>query len=87
MSNTILSIPEIKNKTHFNIFTRFKEKLELKAEIARLKSTKKEIAMVINGNRIITRNKKSIHPPHELRHTLGYFYKGGKDQVKLAIRC
>ncbi len=85
MSNTILSIPEIKNEPILTYLPGSKEKLELKAEIARLKSTKKEIAMVINGNRIITRNKKSIHPPHELRHTLGYFYKGGKDQVKLAI--
>ena len=85
MSNTILSIPEIKNEPILTYLPGSKEKLELKTEIARLKSTKKEIAMVINGNRIITRNKKSIHPPHELRHTLGYFYKGGKDQVKLAI--
>jgi 1-pyrroline-5-carboxylate dehydrogenase len=85
MSNTILSIPEIKNEPILTYLPGSKEKLELKAEIARLKSSKKEIAMVINGNRIITRNKKSIHPPHELRHTLGYFYKGGKDQVKLAI--
>ncbi|HOJ90859.1 MAG TPA: L-glutamate gamma-semialdehyde dehydrogenase [Saprospiraceae bacterium] len=85
MSNTILSIPEIKNEPILTYLPGSKEKLELKAEIARLKSSKKEIAMVINGNRIITRNKKSIHPPHELRHTLGYFYKGEKDQVKLAI--
>lgn len=57
MSNTILSIPEIKNEPILTYLPGSKEKLELKAEIARLKSTKKEIAMVINGNRIITRNK------------------------------
>jgi 1-pyrroline-5-carboxylate dehydrogenase len=87
MSNTIFSIPEIKNEPILSYLPGSKEKIELKAEIARLKATKKEIAMIINGNKVVTRNKKSIHPPHELRHTLGYFYKGGKDQVKLAIEA
>ena len=49
-----------------------KERQEVKDEIARLKSIKKDIYMVIDGERIVTRTKKSIHPPHELRHTLGY---------------
>ncbi|MBK9995417.1 MAG: L-glutamate gamma-semialdehyde dehydrogenase [Saprospiraceae bacterium] len=85
MTNTIFKIPEVRNEPVLSYMPGSKERQEVKDEIARLKSIKKDIYMVIDGERIVTRTKKSIHPPHELRHTLGYYYKGNKDHVKAAI--
>ena len=85
MTNTIFKIPEVRNEPVLSYMPGSKERQEVKDEIARLKSIKKDIYMVLDGERIVTRTKKSIHPPHELRHTLGYYYKGNKDHVKAAI--
>jgi 1-pyrroline-5-carboxylate dehydrogenase len=38
------------------------------------------------GNKEVKTNKKvAIHPPHETKHTLGYFSAGDESHVKLAI--
>ena len=41
--------------------------------------------MIIGGKKVRTDNKVSIHPPHELSHTLGYYHKGDETHVKQAI--
>ena len=61
------------------------EKVALKAALKEMKSVEKDIPMIINGKEVRTDNKKSIHPPHELKHTLGYFYQGGEKEIKMAI--
>ncbi len=61
------------------------ERIELKAMISELKSKQLEIPMVIGGQRITTDEKVAIHPPHELKHTLGYYYKGDAEHVQMAI--
>lgn len=61
------------------------EKIALKAAIKEMKSVVKDIPMIINGKEVRTNNKKSIHPPHELKHTLGYFHQGGTKEITMAI--
>ncbi|NOR87604.1 MAG: L-glutamate gamma-semialdehyde dehydrogenase [Bacteroidales bacterium] len=61
------------------------EKTALKAAIKEMKSVEKDIPMIINGKEVRTNDKRSIHPPHELKHTLGHFYQGGADEINLAI--
>jgi 1-pyrroline-5-carboxylate dehydrogenase len=61
------------------------EKLALKQAIASLKKKSLDIPMIINGKEIRTDIKHSIHPPHEIKHTLGYFHMGGKKHIDLAI--
>ena len=46
------------------------EKLALKQAIASLKKKSLDIPMIINGKEIRTEIKYSIHPPHEIKHTL-----------------
>jgi len=62
-----------------------KEKLALKEAIATLKKKPLDIPMIIGGKEIRTDIKHAIHPPHEIKHTLGYFHMGNKKQVDQAI--
>lgn len=41
--------------------------------------------MVIGGQKVETGKRVSIHPPHELSHTLGHYHKGNGDHVRQAI--
>ncbi len=61
------------------------ERAEVKAMLAKMRSEEIEIPMVIGGQRIKTDNKIRIAPPHDIQHTLGYFYQGGAEHVHMAI--
>ncbi len=63
------------------------ERIELKAQIARYKSMHRDIPMYIGGKEIRTGNTVSIHPPHELSHTLGVFHQGDASHVNQAIEA
>ena len=61
------------------------EKLALKKALSSLKSKTMDIPMYINGKAVRTGNKIAIHPPHEIKHTLGHFHIGTKKHVDQAI--
>lgn len=61
------------------------ERKRLKEVLAELKSSTVDIPMYIGSEEVRTATKKTIHPPHEIAHTLGYFYEGDASHVKQAI--
>jgi 1-pyrroline-5-carboxylate dehydrogenase len=61
------------------------EKTELKAMIDKLRKEEADIPMYIGNQQVRTGNKHSIHPPHDIRHTLGHYHFGDKTHVKQAI--
>lgn len=61
------------------------ERKRLKDALAELKSTTVDIPMYIGGKEIRTGNKVTIHPPHERKHTLGFFHAGTESHVQDAI--
>jgi len=61
------------------------ERAEVKAALKELKSKELDIPMVIGGKEVRTDNRISIHPPHQIKHTLGYYYMGGAEHVGQAI--
>ncbi len=63
------------------------ERAEIKAALKEMRSKEIEIPMVIGGARIKTDDKIRIHPPHDIAHTLGYFYQGGAEHVTMAIQA
>lgn len=63
------------------------EKANLKKALADLKSKEADIPMYIGGQEVRTNHKIAIHPPHELKHTLGYFHQGEEKHVRLAIEA
>jgi 1-pyrroline-5-carboxylate dehydrogenase len=61
------------------------ERAEVKEELKRLRSMEIDVPMVIGGQRITTDNKIRICPPHDIHHTLGYYYQGDATHVNMAI--
>ena len=57
----------------------------MKRALEEARSRQIEIPMIINGKPVLTDKKMAIHPPHDLGHTLGYYFKGGKEVVEDAI--
>jgi 1-pyrroline-5-carboxylate dehydrogenase len=62
-----------------------KEREAQKKALKELKSTEHDIPMYIGSNEVRTGKKIAIHPPHETKHTLGYFHEGDETHVKQAI--
>jgi 1-pyrroline-5-carboxylate dehydrogenase len=62
-----------------------KEKEALKATLKKLKSEEIDVPMYIGGEEVRTGKKTAMHPPHEIKHTLGYFHNGDESHVRQAI--
>lgn len=62
------------------------ERLELEAELARMKSSFVEIPVVIGGKKIFTGNKDKCIIPHDNKSIIGEYHKAGKKEVELAIK-
>lgn len=61
------------------------ERHELQAMLRRMREREVEIPMYIGGKEVRGGTKVRIAPPHDHRHTLGYFHKSGKAHVTQAI--
>lgn len=85
MSKGFFNIPEVKNEPIKSYAPGSPERIELKKMLAELRSVELEIPMVIGGKDVKTDNKVRIFPPHEIKHTLGYYYQGDGSHVQMAI--
>lgn len=85
MANAFFEVPEISNEPVLSYAPGSAEKAALKKALADFKATTTDIPMTIGGQKIYTDNKVSMHPPHETKHTLGHFNKGGSEHVQQAI--
>lgn len=87
MANAFFKVPAPKNEPILAYASGSKERKLLDATIKEMKSTSVDIPMTIGGEKIFTNNKISIHPPHELKHTLGHYSQGNKTHVAKAIEA
>ena len=85
MSDAIFSVPDPVNEPVLNYAPNSPERASLKTALAALKTETADVPMYIGGNKVFTDDKVSIHPPHELDHTLGYFSRGTAEHVQQAI--
>lgn len=85
MSNAFFQVPKAVNEPVKSYAPGSSERKSVKAALASLKSTQVDIPMFIGGKKVYTDDKKTIHPPHELSHTLGTYSVGTKDHVTQAI--
>ncbi len=46
-----------------------------------------DIPMFIGGKEVRSNEKLSIHPPHDIKHTLGHYYMGDESHVNMAIEA
>ncbi len=61
------------------------ERKELQAMLKELRSKEIEIPMYIGGKEVTSGNKSRLAPPHDHKHTLGFFHKSDKTHVTQAI--
>lgn len=83
--NAIFTPPTAKNEPILSYMPGSPEKSALKQMLSEMKSQTADIPMWINGAKVHTHEKVAIHPPHELKHTLGHFHKGDTQHVQKAI--
>ncbi len=63
------------------------ERKELQAMLKELRSKQLDIPMYIGGEQVKSGNKVRLAPPHDHKHTLGFFHKSDKKHVKQAINA
>lgn len=61
------------------------ERKELQQMLKKLRSQEIDVPMYIGGKEIRSNNKIRMAPPHDHKHTLGYFHKSDKSHIKMAI--
>ncbi|TND09327.1 MAG: delta-1-pyrroline-5-carboxylate dehydrogenase, group 1 [Bacteroidetes bacterium] len=61
------------------------ERAELKKMLEQLRSAELDIPMYIGGKEVRSGDKVRLAPPHDHKHTLGYFHKSGKEHIQQAI--
>lgn len=87
MSDAFFQLPKAKNEPVWSYAPGSPEKAALKATIAEMKGQVIEIPQTLGGKKILEGEKIAIHPPHEHKHILGYYYKGGTQHVHMAIEA
>ncbi len=87
MPKGIFQVPSPKNCPVKSYAPGSPEKTALKAALKAAKNKEVDIPMVINGKNVRTGNLKSLHPPHEIKHTLGHYHHGDGKHVEAAIQA
>lgn len=82
---TIFKVPLPKNEKILSYLVGSKERKELREAINALKSYKKEISLVINGEKIKTGDIGQCIMPHNHKHILGTYHKAGQEEIEKAI--
>jgi 1-pyrroline-5-carboxylate dehydrogenase len=85
MSNGFFKVPYPKNEPVLSYAPGSKERALLKKALQDARATVQDIPMYIGGEEVRTENKKSLNPPHDHKHVLGYFHEGDKQHVEQAI--
>ena len=85
MANGFFNVPFPKNEPVLSYAPGSKERVALKKALDEARSQEYDIPMYIGGEEVRTGNKIRISPPHDHKHTLGYFHEGDKAHVTQAI--
>ena len=87
MANAYYTVPLAVNEVPLSYAPGSPERKALKTQLQAMKNSTMDVPMTIGGQKITTDNKIPIHPPHELKHTLGHYHKGGAEHVNMAIEA
>jgi 1-pyrroline-5-carboxylate dehydrogenase len=87
MSNGFYNVPIVKNEPIKTYSPGSPERVELKEMLSKLRSFEVSIPMCIGGKDVYTGQKVRIFPPHEIKHTLGYYFQGNCEHVQMAIEA
>ncbi len=87
MSTGFFHIPYPKNEPVLSYAPGSKERAALTQALREARSRVADIPMYIGAEEVRTETKKSIHPPHDHQHLLGYYYEGDQEHVTQAIQA
>ena len=87
MPKGFYTIPGAKNEPVKSYAPGSSERKELKEKLDELRASELEIPMIIGGNEVTTNRRIRIAPPHDIWHTLGYYYQGDSSHVQMAIEA
>lgn len=85
MPKGIYKVPTAVNEPIKSYAAGSAERKELQAMLKELRSKEIDIPMYIGGKEVRSENKTRLAPPHDHKHTLGYFHKSDKTHVTAAI--
>ncbi|WP_291856881.1 L-glutamate gamma-semialdehyde dehydrogenase [Marinilabilia sp.] len=85
MPKGVFQVPPAKNEPILSYAPGTPERAELKKQLEAYRAVEMDIPMIIGGEEIRTGKKISIHPPHELKHSLGHYHQGDEAHVHQAI--
>lgn len=87
MPKGIYKVPTPINEPIKNYASGSPERIELQAMLKELRSKEIDIPMYIGAEEVRGNNKTRLAPPHDHKHTLGYFHKSDKQHVEQAIKA
>src|SRR5438552_7496583 len=85
MSLGYFSYPMPVNETVLSYAPGSTERELLRTVLEKLKTEELDIPMYIGSKEVRTNKKLPIHPPHEIKHILGYYHAGNEKHVQQAI--
>jgi 1-pyrroline-5-carboxylate dehydrogenase len=86
MPKGIYKVPTAVNEPIKSYASGSPERKELQAMLKELRSKEIDIPMYIGDKEVRSENKTRLAPPHDHKHTLGYFHKSDKTHVEQAIK-
>jgi len=87
MNNAIASPPPPVNAPVRSYAPGSPERASLRTAIHDLRATDTTVLPVVNGKRIETGRTATMHPPHDIQHSLGTYHKARTEDVELAIQA
>ncbi len=87
MSKGIYHVPVAKNESILSYAPGTPERKTIGEAIRQVYAHEEDIPMVIGGKEVRTDKKVRIFPPHNIDHTLGYYSRGGEEEVRQAIEA
>ncbi len=87
MPKGIYQVPQPHNEPIKSYVPGSPERKELQAMLKLLRSQQIEVPMYIGSEKVKSGDKIRMAPPHDHKHTLGYFHKSDKKHVRDAIKA
>lgn len=85
MPKGIFNVPVPKNEKVLDYAPGSEERKRLKEALAEARAMEVDIPMYIGGQEVRTEDKRRLAPPHDHKHTLGYYHHGDASHVEQAI--
>ena len=85
MPKGFFNVPVAKNEPVRAYAPGSEERERLRAKLAELRSEEVELSMIIGGKEVTTDRRIRMAPPHDIKHTLGYYAQGDASHVQMAI--